>query len=130
MLRLTTCFLPLSLLFIAAVLAGCGSTEPERSAVSETPTTGEHSDHSDDSERRANFAQLSEEDRALAAAQGYCAVTSEPLGSMGPPIKLIVNEQPVFICCEGCKEKAQSNPTLTIAKVEELKVKVQSESGR
>lgn len=110
---------------LALFLTGCGS------AQNETPTAApqaQHADHNEKEEQKANIAKLSDEDRPLAEAQGYCAVTSEPLGSMGPPIKLIVNDLPVFVCCKGCEKKAQSNPDKTLAKVEELKAKVKSES--
>ena len=110
---------------LALFLTGCGS------AQNGTPTAApksQHGDHADKKEQKAAFAKLSDEDRPLAEAQGYCAVTAEPLGSMGPPLKLVVNEQPVFVCCKGCEKKAQSNPDKTLAKVEELKAKVKSES--
>ncbi|MCX7423838.1 MAG: hypothetical protein NT013_30460 [Planctomycetia bacterium] len=114
---------------LALFLTGCGS------AQNGTPTAApnaQHADHGADSEKAecaAAFAKLSDEDRPLVEAQGYCVVTSEPLGSMGPPLKLIVNEQPVFVCCKGCEKKAKSNPDKTLAKVEELKAKVKSESS-
>ena len=118
-----------SVLSLAFFLTGCGSAE------NGTPTAAapnaQHADHSDQAEKaeqQANVAKLSDEDRPLAEAQGYCVVTSEPLGSMGTPIKLVVNEQPVFICCKGCEKKAKSDPDKTLAKVEELKAKVKSES--
>ncbi|HMP06478.1 MAG TPA: hypothetical protein PJ982_09030, partial [Lacipirellulaceae bacterium] len=39
---------------------------------------------------REQIDRLPEEDRELAAAQGVCPVTGEPLGSMGVPIKVTV----------------------------------------
>lgn len=114
-----------SLAALALFLTGCGS------AQNGTPTAApqaQHGDHNEKAEQQAAFSKLSDEDRPLAEAQGYCVVTSEPLGSMGPPIKLVVNEQTVFVCCKGCEKKAQSNPDKTLAKVEELKAKVKSES--
>ncbi len=109
----------------ALLLAGCGS------AQNGTPTSesqAQHADHVVKDEQKASFAKLGTEERLLAEAQGYCAVTSEPLGSMGPPIKLIIKEKPVFVCCKGCEKKAKSNPDKTLAKVAELKNKVKSES--
>lgn len=109
----------------ALLLAGCGS------AQNGTPTSAsqaQHADHVVKDEQKASFAKLGAEERLLAEAQGYCAVTSEPLGSMGPPIKLIIKEKPVFVCCKGCEKKAKSNPDKTLAKVAELKNKVKSES--
>lgn len=67
------------------------------------------------------------DDAALIAAQGYCPVMPDTkLGEMGPPFKLMVKgtngvEQPVFVCCKGCKRKALSDPDKTLAKVAELK---------
>jgi len=110
---------------LALFLTGCGSAQ--NGSPTGTPQA-QHADHNEKEEQKAALAQLSDEDRPLAEAQGYCVVTSEPLGSMGPPIKLVVNEQPVFVCCKGCEKKAKSNPDKTLAKVEELKTKVKSES--
>lgn len=104
-------------LSLTLLLAGCGSAQ-----------NGTHANHVVNQEQQASFAKLSTQDRPLAEAQGYCAVTSEPLGSMGPPIKLIINEQPVFVCCKGCEKKAKATPDKTLAKVAELQAKVKSES--
>ena len=74
---------------------------------------------------KANLAQLSEEDRELAVAQGYCAVmVKNPLGAMGPPVKVMIKDEPVFLCCEGCERKALADPKKTLATVENLKIKV------
>ena len=108
-----------SFLSLGWFLVGCGSG----------PKGTAGPDHSRD-EQQAGFAQLSAEDRSLAEAQGYCAVSGEPLGSMGPPLKLMVNDQPVFVCCKGCEKKATSHPDQTLAKVAELKAKVKSEGAR
>jgi len=88
---------------------GCGTSAPQ------TP-------------REAALAKLSPEDRTLAESQGYCAVTSEPLGEMGPPLKLILNDKPIWICCSGCEKKAKSNPAKTVAHAEELKAHVAAKS--
>ncbi len=73
---------------------------------------------------QANLSKLSPEDRKLAAAQKFCAVQSGiRLGAMGEPVKATVEGQPVFLCCESCRERAQRNPEQTLAKVKELKAK-------
>jgi membrane fusion protein, copper/silver efflux system len=73
---------------------------------------------------KANLAKLSPEDRKLAEAQGYCPnVDDNRLGAMGPPLKVLVKGQPVFICCKACLEAIQQNPDQTLAKVEQLKTK-------
>lgn len=80
------------------------------------------------SPREAAMAELTPEDRKLAEAQGFCAVTSEPLGEMGPPLKVILGDKPVWICCKGCEKKAKANPEKTVAHAEELKASVASKS--
>ena len=73
-------------------------------------------------EASATLAKLSDEDRAAAEAQKYCAIqTKGLLGSMGTPVKLELNGKLVFLCCKGCAGKAKANPRATLAKVEELK---------
>jgi hypothetical protein len=113
--------LVVSFLSLGLFLVGCGSAQNADSTVSPDHLHGG---------QQANLAQLSVEDRSLAEAQGYCPVSGEPLGSMGPPLKLIVNDQPVFICCNGCEKKATSQPDQTLAKVTEFKAKVKSEGAR
>ena len=48
---------------------------------------------------------------------------SNKLGSMGPPVKLTIEGQSVFLCCDGCKDAATENPAATLAKVAALKAK-------
>ena len=75
-----------------------------------------------DPELQAALAELSPEDRRLAEAQRFCAVLNDNrLGSMGAPFKVMVEGQPVFLCCEGCKEKALANPKETLSKAGQLK---------
>ena len=73
-------------------------------------------------EASAELAKLPAAERAAAEAQKYCAINSKGfLGSMGAPIKLMLDGKPVYLCCSGCTKKAQANPAATLAKVEELK---------
>ena len=70
----------------------------------------------------AVLAKLSPEDRKAVEAQKYCAIAEGSfLGSMGAPIKLVMEGKPVFLCCKGCVKKAEANPAATLAKVEALK---------
>jgi len=72
----------------------------------------------------ANLAKLSPEDRKLTESQKFCAIQEDNrLGAMGVPVKVMVKDQPVFLCCKGCKEAALENPDKTLAKVRELKAK-------
>src|SRR5262245_59831895 len=68
--------------------------------------------------------KLSAEDRALVEEQDYCAVmTKQKLGSMGVPLKVMVKDQPVFVCCKGCKSEAEDDPDQTLTTVAELKAR-------
>jgi uncharacterized protein (TIGR03000 family) len=69
----------------------------------------------------AAVAELPAEDRRLAEQQRFCAVQPEtPLGAMGPPVKVLLKGQPVFLCCTDCEKKARKEPGKTLAKAEEL----------
>jgi len=70
-----------------------------------------------------NLAGLSAEDRKLAEAQRFCAVSNESrLGSMGTPAKVLVQGQPVFLCCPPCAKQIKDEAK-TLAIVEDLKKK-------
>lgn len=72
----------------------------------------------------ANLDQLRPEDHKLAARQRLCAVQDDKqLGSMGVPVKVTVNGQPVFLCCEGCVKNALSHPERTLERARKLKTK-------
>lgn len=74
--------------------------------------------------------KLSPEDRKLVDAQEYCPIMEgKHLGVMGQPFKVMVKDQPVYLCCRGCRTKALANPEKTLAKVEELKAKVKADAG-
>ena len=78
----------------------------------------------DEAKIKENLAKLSEADRKLAEAQRFCAIENEDrLGSMGVPTKVMVKDQPVFLCCKGCTKQAMADPDKTLAKVKELKTK-------
>jgi len=71
---------------------------------------------------RIALAKLSAPDRRLAEAQQFCAVQStNRLGSMGPPVKIMIHDQPVFLCCSGCRQEAIDHPQQTLATVANLK---------
>jgi membrane fusion protein, copper/silver efflux system len=76
----------------------------------------------------AALASLSTEDRLAVETQKFCPVLRDSrLGSMGAPIKLMVDGQPVFVCCDGCTKRALAQPTKTLAIVNELKAQGSSE---
>ena len=119
-------------LTVPLVGAGCSGTQPDDKPKAIEPsgsTDGGKAVRPDEKEARidAALAKLSVEDRKLAEEQRYCAVQSKNrLGSMGPPEKVLVKGQPVFICCEGCRDKALADPDKTLAKAQELKKAAES----
>jgi hypothetical protein len=106
----------LAALFVAVplALAGCGAPPapaPDKRGEAEGNI-------------RQALDQLPREDRVLAEAQKFCAVEGENrLGSMGTPVKVIINDEPVFLCCKNCKKRALQNPGKTLARVKELRDK-------
>ncbi|WP_437193684.1 hypothetical protein [Planctomicrobium sp. SH527] len=116
-----------ALLMFSIAITGCGaaqSTEPTGG------NNGRQTTKSEADERQDALAKLDVEDRAHAVAQGYCAVSEEPLGSMGVPIKVVINDQSVFVCCKGCEKKAKADAELTLSKVNELKERVKIELNK
>ncbi len=81
-----------------------------------------HDDDSEESEIKAALAKLSDADRKIAVAQKFCVVLEQNrLGSMGPPVKLLIDGQPIFLCCPACKKKALIDPKATVAKAANFK---------
>ncbi len=121
---------PAVLLFTSVVMVGCGrnTDKPQAEVQPGLPTTQTSNDSANPDDVAVERAKLSPADRALVEAQEWCVVsTDERLGSMGPPLKLDIKGQPVFVCCKGCKRKAESDPDKTLAKVAELKAKAKAE---
>jgi len=48
--------------------------------------------------------------------QKVCAVTGGRLGSMGRPVKVLLGDQPIYLCCKGCLGKVQKNPVAYLPK--------------
>jgi hypothetical protein len=121
-----------SLLFLAfaligsMALVGCNNSGPPKAkgnpeAVNQGQTE----------EIKTARATLSQEDRKLVDAQEFCAVqNNNHLGEMGEPVKVMVKDQPVFLCCKSCQKKALADPEKTLAIVEKLKLKVKAEAEK
>ena len=76
------------------------------------------------SDRRVAFQEVAtvpaSEQQLTAAAierQKICPVSGKPLGDMGHPIKVIVGDQPIFLCCKGCLKRVQADPAKYLAMV-------------
>jgi hypothetical protein len=105
-------------------LAGCqGGDKKTASPAADAP--------GEEAEIEAALAKLPPEDRKLAQEQKFCVVESEHrLGSMGKPVKILVKDQPVFLCCGGCKKSALKDPEKTLATVKDLKAKARGSSHK
>src|SRR5207253_2698076 len=78
---------------------------------------------------KANLAKLSEGDRRLAEAQQYCAVEQDnPLGLMGVPVKRMIGDRPVFLCCPSCEDEVNAHPDKTLEAAEKLKARTKVET--
>ncbi|MBI3822171.1 MAG: mucoidy inhibitor MuiA family protein [Planctomycetes bacterium] len=76
----------------------------------------------------ANMGKLSPQDQALARSQVFCAIDQDArLGSMGPIHKLMLKNQPVFVCCRGCAAEATAHPDETLQKVANLMTRVKGQ---
>jgi Cu(I)/Ag(I) efflux system membrane fusion protein len=71
---------------------------------------------------------VGESDNKLIAAQKACPITGNALGSMGTPVKVMLKNQPVLLCCDGCEDRAKQNADRTLAKVKDLKDKAVREN--
>lgn len=66
---------------------------------------------------RAAPEKLSPEDEQLVAKQKLCPVTDAPLGSMGLPVRVVIDGKPVFICCKGCEAELRGHPRQYLTKL-------------
>jgi hypothetical protein len=113
---------PLGLTVVCAAIAawGCSKSQPLADDSHEHHHHHHHAAAGVD-DIQANLAKLSESDRKLAEAQGFCVIrTDHALGSAGVPYKLTVNGRTVFLCCEHCKDAALKDPQTTLATLDDL----------
>lgn len=114
-------------LVVPAALAGCNAGPVDRPAGSGAQPPKAAGDPDEEAKIQAALAQLDPADRKLAEGQRFCAIENDKrLGSMGKPAEVMVNDQPVFLCCIGCRKKALANPDKTLARVQELRAQTES----
>ena len=100
-----------------------GDSSTSASAAKTTPE--------DEREIQAALAELPLTDRRLAERQRFCAVlTDNRLGSMGPPVKLMIDDVPVFVCCKGCPDKALAEKAKTLSTARRLIRENSKDAGR
>lgn len=70
----------------------------------------------------AALSELPKDDQKLAKSQRFCVnLTHSRLGSMGTPMKVMVDGKPVFVCCPGCKAAAIKGGAKTVKTAEKLR---------
>lgn len=98
---------------------GGGGKSHEPTTVGLRPTTPE-----DESVKiQGALAKLSTLDRRLAESQSRCPVRGSRLGEMGTPAKVVLDGEPVLLCCKGCESAARKDPADTLGKARRLKNK-------
>jgi hypothetical protein len=110
--------LPAVGLLAIAAFVGCAKSAPTPPAEPAAVTT----DATDESTVRMSEAEI----QTLADEQKVCAVTGEPLGSMGAPVPVRVTDSQgadhtVLLCCESCREELLENPYQHLAKLAQAK---------
>ena len=101
---------PVYVVLTAALVSGCGEAPAPPVA---TPTESVQMTSDDHAKPK-----LSAEDQALADKQKICPVGGEALGSMGTPVKVMVGDRSVFLCCEGCRGAVEKDPEKYLAKLD------------
>ncbi len=99
--------------------SGSGPQADRRGGATVRPSMG----RDEDAAAKTSLAKLSAEDRLLAEEQTNCPIQGTRLGIMGVPIKLVLQGQPVFLCCKSCVEQAKTDEAATLAKVAQLKAR-------
>jgi Cu(I)/Ag(I) efflux system membrane fusion protein len=77
----------------------------------------------------AEIDQLPNSEQTIALAQVICPVTDFKLGSMGVPRRVMVNGEPVFICCEACREGLLEEPDMYLAKLQDYRANGRTAAG-
>jgi YHS domain-containing protein len=54
-----------------------------------------------------------EQDAAL--KQAVCPISGDHLGTMGTPFKIALEGRTVYLCCDGCEDKAKQDPKAVLA---------------
>jgi hypothetical protein len=111
-------------LALPLALAGCSG-----SPTTAGPQKGSNGG-GEEAKIRANLDRLPKDDRALAEAQKYCPETGERLGAMAVPVKVMVKDKPVFLCCDSCEKDAVKGGDETLQKVERLKARAKAEAEK
>ena len=64
---------------------------------------------------KAQIGPKGTDDKSLIAFQKTCPVTGYKLGTMGTPVKRVVGDKTVFLCCPNCVEKFEAGKDAFLA---------------
>ncbi|MFM7844127.1 MAG: hypothetical protein ACKPEY_07860, partial [Planctomycetota bacterium] len=95
-----------------SLLTGCSSTNVATPPASASKSEAELIEE--------NLAKLSPEDRKSAELQKNCLVADAPLGTMGPPVKVKLENRDAWICCAGCSSEIEAEPAKYLEKLTKL----------
>ena len=110
-------------LSISLVFAGCNNVPETPAPETPAPDAGDNAAGGEDAMADEDPAvtealkDLSAEDQAAVRRQKTCPVGGGLLGSMGPPIKVDVKGQDVYICCAGCEQELLARADEYLAKI-------------
>jgi hypothetical protein len=78
-----------------------------------------------------NLSLLGPEDRRLVESQRICAADDchVRLGAEGPPVKIVLQGTPLFVCCHECELRARAHPKEALAKLQMLEQRHPSGAG-
>ena len=93
-------------IIVSVSTMGCGDASAPRIDTAVTAEPG-----------GAPLAALTAEDLVLIQKQKKCPVGG-PLGGMGTPVKMMVGDRAIFLCCEHCREAVEKDPAKYLAKLD------------
>ncbi|MCG8587097.1 MAG: hypothetical protein MI757_20520 [Pirellulales bacterium] len=126
-------FALLSLVTLAILQFGCNEKSAPNADKSPAAKTTPDGYDADALAKRIekSMGELSTEDRKLAEAQKFCPVgvefddTGKPvrglLGTIGKPVKLMVDDKAVFIMCPSCVEEFEGDTEKYVAVLAKIK---------
>ncbi len=99
-----------------------GSGGKEKAGASTVRPSTPEDGTNQESKAGKELAKLGPADRELAKSQRFCPILANSrLGGMGPPVKVVLDGETVFLCCENCLEDARAAPTKTVDQVKRLR---------
>ena len=127
---MTTKLFPSAAFILVVLLAASGCHSPDETATPAVPAEqaqdGQDDAGQDQAAKKSDMDKMTEqlatfspEDRESALKQHFCPVSGEMLGTMGAPKKVDVKGQPVWICCDGCKDRLLADPDKYLAKIDQ-----------